>query len=120
VNGQVDDAGRALVSLDVRTSVLSTIQPLTAWIDTAFTGELVVPRSVIQQLQLPQSAAIMARLADGSEVLLETYQCLISWFGRDRIVEVIENDGQYALLGIGMLMERRIEIDYRSKEITVE
>ena len=118
--GQVDESGRALLELQVRRSEDDKPQSLWAWIDTAFTGDLVVPRAMIEQLDLPQSAAVMARLADGSQVVLETYQCVVDWFGDDRLIEVIENDGQFALLGTGMLMDRRIEIDCRTKGIVID
>jgi clan AA aspartic protease len=84
---------------------------VTAWVDTAFTGELVIPRGTIERLGLRQSAAVMAGLADGTRVVLETYSCIVQWFGHERIVEVVGNDGQFPLLGVGMLRDRRLEIE---------
>ena len=86
---------------------------MAAWVDTAFTGELVVPRATIDRLGLTQSSAVMAGLADGKEVVLETFSCVIQWFGEERRIEVIESNGQYALLGTGLLRGRKLEIDYR-------
>lgn len=62
----------------------------------------------------------MAGLADGTQVVLETYTCVIEWFGQKRIVEVVENEGQFPLLGVGLLKERRLEVDYRRKTVVVE
>jgi predicted aspartyl protease len=120
VNGAVDEAGRALVTLRIRPADRSAGSDLPAWIDTAFTGELVVPRREIVALGLKQSAAVMAKLADGSEVVLESYSCLLEWFDGETLVEVIENDGDFALLGVGLLLGRRLEIDYRFKSIRIE
>jgi clan AA aspartic protease len=120
VNGEVDDSGRALIVLRMRPSAEAGATPVVAWVDTAFTGEVVIPRATIQRLRLPQSAAVTAGLADGTQVVLETYTCLVEWFGQERIVEVIGNDGQFPLLGIGMLRDRRLEIDYRSRTLLIE
>src|SRR5689334_8539781 len=120
MNGYVDDSGRALLDLSVTAAAGSSPAALTVWIDTAFTGELVVPRELIESLSLPQSAAVMAGLADGSQVVLETYTCLLDWFGATRSVEVIANDGQYPLLGVGLLQDRRLAIDYPKRTIELQ
>jgi clan AA aspartic protease len=73
-----------------------------AWVDTGFTGDLVVPRSIIESLGLNPSGAIDGVLADGTQTLLETYHCEIEWFGRARSLEVIANSGEMSLLGVGL------------------
>jgi clan AA aspartic protease len=119
VNGQVDRADRALIVLDVRSTEAAESVELTAWIDTAFTGELVIPRSIIEQLQLPQSSAVMAGLADGTQAVLETFSCVVEWFGDERRVEVIEIAGHLPLLGIGLLRSCKLEIDYRLRTVVI-
>ncbi len=120
MNGEVDPSGRAIVNLLVRSSAGADASLLPAWVDTAFTGELVIPRKTVKKLGLQQSAAITAGLADGTQVVLETYSCIIDWFGQRRIVEVVENEGQVPLLGVGLLHDRRLEIDYRLRTVVVE
>lgn len=120
MNGQVDDAGRALIVLKARAAEDKGPADLTAWIDTAFTGELVVPRATISALSLAQSASVLARLADGTQVVLESYSCIVEWFGVERVVEVVENDGQFALLGVGLLRDHRVEINYPSRSVFIE
>jgi clan AA aspartic protease len=120
VNGNVDSAGRALVLLRVWSSEDAEPIELTVWIDTAFTGELVIPRERIEALGLPQSAAVLAGLADGRKVVLDSYSCLVDWFGEPRLVEVIANEGQFPLLGVGLLREHRLKIDYRSRTLVID
>lgn len=120
MNGEVDQAGRALIPLRVRPSKDADATDLKAWIDTAFTGEVAIPRATIEKLGLRQSAAVMAGLADGTQVVLETYGCTIEWFGQQRPVEVIQNEGGFPLLGIELLRDRRLEIDYRSATLTID
>ena len=120
MNGEVDNSGRAIVSLLVRAFADADATRLAGWVDTAFTGELVIPRATIERLGLRQSGAVSAGLADGTQIVLETYSCVVKWFGGPRIVEVVENDGQVPLLGVGLLRDRRLEIDYRARTVLIE
>jgi clan AA aspartic protease len=118
--GHVDNSGRAIMSVPVRATHVAPISAIQAWIDTGFTGDLVLPQRTIEELALQHSVTVRAILADGSEVVLKTYSCTIDWFGEERHLEVIANDGDYPLLGIGLLRDRDLHISYRTGGITVE
>jgi clan AA aspartic protease len=118
--GYVDGSGRALISVSIRASTTATDYALDVWIDTGFTGDIVVPQRLINDLKLPPSATVKAVLADGSEVTLLTHTCSIDWFGSNQQLEVIANDGEYPLLGVGLLLGRDLHISYRSGEITID
>ena len=120
MTGNVDHDGRALVLLRLWADADSPPSELKAWIDTAFTGELVIPRATIERLRLLKSAEVPAILADGTTIFLESYSCFLRWFGKDRRVEVVESDGQLPLLGIGLLRDRRLVVDYRASIVTLE
>ena len=60
MNGWVDSSGRALIRITVKPSTRSLPMELEAWVDTGFTGELVLPQERISALGLPQSATVMA------------------------------------------------------------
>ncbi len=51
-----------------------------------------VPRSSVERLALQQTGTIDGILADGTQVLLETFYCEIEWFGKNRSFEVIANE----------------------------
>ncbi|MEX2138698.1 MAG: clan AA aspartic protease [Pirellulales bacterium] len=93
---------------------------LTVWIDTGFTGDLVISRQTIRQLGLRQSSAVMAELADGKLVLLDTYSCTIEWFEEERVVEVVESEGEFPLLGVGLLSHHNLMIDYEAKTVSLD
>lgn len=120
MNGSVDENGRALLDLTIRSTRNETPDEITAWIDMAFNGELVVPRTMLETVGLEQSAGIRARLADGNEVTLESYSCRLDWFGETRAVEVIASDGQMPLLGIGLLLGHRLMVDYTDLSVSLE
>ena len=93
MHGHVDSAGRALVHLRLTSEATATSMEVEAWIDTGFTGDLVLPQDQIAALGLPHSAVVTAELGDGSAMVLEVYSCLTEWFGHVQQIEVIANTG---------------------------
>ena len=77
MKGEVDGSGRAILRISESNGVSNTTQTIEAWVDTGFTGDLVVPRSIIESLGLEPSGAIDGVLADGTQTILETYHCEI-------------------------------------------
>lgn len=120
MNGTVDEFGRALVTLTIRADLDAEPTEIQAWIDTAFNGELVIPKRMVESAQLVQTAGIDARLADGNAVTLESFTCILNWFGEDVAVEAIANDGEYPLLGIGLLIGHSLTVDYTELTVTIE
>lgn len=120
MNGYVDSFGRALVSILVRPPGANSFHKIHVWIDTGFNGELVLPQQQIDEFRLPESGTIKAVLADGSEVALRRYFCLVKWFGVERELEVIANDGEFPLLGFGLLTGYDLYISYRSGNILID
>ena len=120
MNGVVDEIGRAVVRIGVRSGSGTEFVEVPAWVDTAFNGELVIPQPMIETIGLEQSGGIRARLADGHEVTLESYTCELTWFGDKRIVEVVANDGQLPLLDVGLLIGHRLTVDYTELTVNIE
>jgi clan AA aspartic protease len=120
VNGRGDDEDRALLIIGLRPGRRAIPVDITVWIDTAFTGDLVLPRSQIASLGLPVKMAVPAVLADGTEIEVDTYSAYLDWFGRARRIEVISNDGRFPLLGMGLLRGRMLYIDYAAGTLTLD
>lgn len=114
MRGKVDNGGRALVTVNLRKSASAEVVTDEVWIDTGFTGDLVLPASAIEGLKLEPSGSIDATLADGSQIALSTYSCMIEWFGNVKTLEIIANDGECPLLGVGLLLGLELRIDYRN------
>jgi predicted aspartyl protease len=79
-----------------------------------------MPKKLIEAAKLIQTGGIEAKLADGSGVMLESYTCIVSWFDQDVPVEAIANDGEFPLLGIGLLIGHRLSIDYTKLTVFIE
>jgi clan AA aspartic protease len=117
--GKVDNGGRSLLSVVLRSNPTSAASTMDVWIDTGFTGDLVLPQTFIDELRLLKSGSVDAILADGSQIELFTYTCVIEWFGSMRKLEVIANDGDYPLLGVGLLLGMELRIDYRNLKLSL-
>ena len=117
MNGVVDDQLRALIRVPVAASREGARQEITAWIDTAFNGGLVIPRRKIVELGLVKQSSAEAILANGNVVDVETYVCFLDWFGASYETQVVANDGEFPLLGTMLLDGRRLTIDYVSKTV---
>ena len=116
--GRVDEFGRALVPIKLKNSTLPAVE-LDGWIDTGFVGELVLPRELIQSMNLVRSTMVLASLADGTETLLESFTCLIDWLGAEKKVEVIASSGRLPLIGVGLLQAHQLIVDYPRKAISL-
>lgn len=119
MNGFVDEELRALIDIDMSANVDGRTQPLQVWVDTAFNGGLVIPRQTIARLGLKQASSTDAILADGSFVEMETFSCVLHWFGKTYRTQVVANDGHYPLLGTVLLAGRKLFIDYEQSTLTL-
>jgi predicted aspartyl protease len=119
MTGIVDDSGRALLPNKLRHPTTTGETLVQAWVDTGFTGELVLAQKDVAFHGFPVGQAVRATLADGSEIVLDTFACLLEWFGEWKEIEVIVNSGQFPLLGIGLLQGHELHVDYSKKCLSV-
>ena len=112
MTGHVDGQLRALLRLPLAASRDGPRQDVEAWVDTAFTGGLALPRPVVAGLGLPQEASTDAVLADGRTVTVEMFGCYLDWFGGTYQTQVVAGDAALPLLGTQLLAGRRLIIDY--------
>jgi clan AA aspartic protease len=119
MTGRVDDYGRALVSITVRHPASAVSATWDAWIDTGCTGELLLPKVHIGALGLPCSGQVKAALGDGSVVFMDTYTCLVDWFGKSKQIEVIGNDGRFPLIGVGLMGDCELTVNYHTRMVAL-
>ena len=120
MKGFVDSQGRALLTVPIRNSPDGTATPVEVWIDTGFTGDLVLPKAQIEQLGLAESLIIPTILADGREADVESFVAWLDWFGELQEVEVCASSGQNVLLGVRLMLGRRLVVDYKSTALSLE
>lgn len=91
-----------------------------AWIDTGFTGTLLLTADQVNLLGLERTAVVPGTLADGSRTLFETYASEVEWLGEARAVEAIAGTGRFALLDIGLLQDLTLRVDYPARTVTLQ
>jgi clan AA aspartic protease len=119
MTGVVDGFGRALVPIRLRGPATGKFQQLDAWIDTGFTGEIVLPKPVNNSLGLTRANVVRAELGDGSEAVFDTHACTLEWFGELKEIEALESTGEHPLLGVSLLKGHKLVVDYHLDRVSV-
>ncbi|XZE36710.1 hypothetical protein SH501x_002294 [Pirellulaceae bacterium SH501] len=115
----IDEENRAMVELQVANHAKGQRKTIHAWIDTAFDGHLVMPKSEIEHLTLGVLADTEAVLADGSKARLRCYYGIVECMGRIVPVQVVENAGGLPLIGTALLSSVDLRINYRERVCTL-
>ena len=109
-----------MLTIPVCCSPNGSESPIEVWVDTGFTGDLVLPISRINELGLRASSVVETAMADGREISLDSFVAWVDWFGELEEVEVIASSGQNVLLGVRLLLGRRLVVDYRTLHVELE
>jgi clan AA aspartic protease len=112
LTGRVDPQGRALLAIEVGNPSGNPSLTCEVWIDTGFNGFLVLPQSWVASLGLPLESTGRAVLADGSQIDVKSYLGQLDWFGDTMLIDIIASEGIDGLMGVGLLMGHKLEIDY--------
>ncbi len=89
-------------------------------VDTGFNGELLLPRSLLEDLGFRYSMTSEAELADGSIVETTLYSGTIRWFGEERTVQVVASESEDGLLGTEMLFGVTLFMDLDEDRVILE
>jgi predicted aspartyl protease len=117
ISGIVDDYGRALIPLVLAHPSTGGTITVEAWIDSAFTGYLLLTPDQASQLGLARSNTVTGRVATGSEVTFETASYVVAWFDRMQPTEAVISPGAFALVGIHLMSDCTVEIDYPARRV---
>jgi len=82
-------------------------------IDTGYTGDLMLPRAIVDELGFILRGVQSAILGDGSLKMFEMYVGSVIWDGQVRRVEVNASETE-SLVGMGLLEDYKLEIEGRS------
>ena len=110
--GIVNDAMEATVILNVMADNDENI-PITFVIDTGATGDVSLPQSVIDFLDLPlaeDADNIVITLADGTTGPGRLYLARVLWHNRIRHIEVVNLEGA-PLMGMALLYGSNLNVD---------
>jgi len=89
-------------------------------VDTGFNDCLYLPEETITDWKLPFVISTPVSYADGSTVITDLYEANVIWFGATKRVTVVAGPaGCDALLGMGLLVGHRIELDEQQWEVRI-
>lgn len=107
--GSVNDSREAIIQIAVLGND-GKIEGVRAVIDTGYTGDLMLPRETIDELELTLRGVQDAVLGDGSITVFEMYAGSVIWDGQIRRVEINASETEL-LVGMGLLEEYKLEIE---------
>jgi clan AA aspartic protease len=112
MSGRVDEYGRALVMVRLFGPTEGDSISREAWVDTAFTGELLVSPDLCAQLNLRRIGTTPVLQSDGIAQQRHRYECEVEWLGGRRLVTVISGTTRLPLVGVHLLEDSILTIDY--------
>ena len=84
-----------------------------AHLDTGFTGELTLPKAVIERLGLALAGRSGSyRMGSGSAAAFNTYGGTVRWHDEIRLIEVLESEIT-PLVGVGLLWDNNLSIEFK-------
>jgi clan AA aspartic protease len=110
LEGKINELGEAIIQLAVKG--LRTQAKVDAVIDTGFSGDLCLPIQVAIQIGLELCGVEFYELADGSIQRTNVFRAKVEWFEEEKEVEVILTESRSALIGTGMLIGKKLEMDF--------
>ena len=95
-------------------------QEVTVLLDSGFSGDLWLPREVLDRLGWPEVSAVSCQLADEQEIERPVHLGKFKLFGKDLTAYAIEGTGSSALVGMHLFREVRIELSLLRNVVSVK
>ena len=111
IEGRINHQYEPVVTIAI---VSPTGEPreLEAVVDTGFNGFIILPKDLVEELDLPFLNSSQAFLADDREVNVQVHQVILNWNGVRRTVRATAS-GTTALVGMQLMTDHRLEMDIR-------
>jgi clan AA aspartic protease len=109
--GSVNANREAIIQIAVM-SDSKQLKSVKAVIDTGYTGDLMLPKAIVDELELSFRGIQEAILGDGSIKMFGMYVGSVIWDGQIRRIEINASETE-SLIGMGLLEEYKLEIEGR-------
>jgi predicted aspartyl protease len=94
-----------IIELEINNNKISLI------LDTGFNGHLMLPKRIIEIMDLTQEGFIDYRTAEGSNNMSELYSVIVKIMDHIRKVPVIATDSNFSLAGIRLFNQFKIILE---------
>lgn len=106
IDGYFDSLGCPRVKIEASTG--QVFEPV---LNTAFTGELWMPKEILKSLGFVSRGTVKVELPDGAIKPAELFAGSINWFGQKLRVSAVASGDQSACVGMGILRHVSLRID---------
>ena len=117
--GKVSEQGWPLVSVRVVNPATGAALDIDAAIDTGCSNGLVLLWDQVFAFGLKKAETTRATLADRRTVMFACYLTEVEWFGDLRTVRTFGSAGPHALVGLGLLEDLILTIDYPARTVSL-
>lgn len=117
IAGRVNEAPEPLVPVRLVGGPAGELE-IECVVDTGFTGALVLPRAVVEQLGLPVVTHEEFRMVGGARDSADIALAQVHWLGEVRRVDVIVKEAY--LIGAALLAGARLTVDYGGGTVLIE
>jgi clan AA aspartic protease len=117
IAGRVNEAPEPVVSVRLVGGPVGELE-VECVVDTGFTGALVLPRTVVEQLGLPVITHEEFRMVGGARDSADIALAQVHWLGEVRRVDVIVKEAY--LVGAALLAGARLTVDYGAGTVLIE
>jgi len=106
IDGYFDELGCPTVRIEAAMG-----QVFETALNTAFSGELWMPRNILRSLGFVSRGSVDVELPDGTLKPAELFAGNIIWFGQKLRVSAADSGGRSACVGMGLLRRVSMRID---------
>ena len=117
IAGRVNDVSEPVIALQLVGGAAGDAE-VECVVDTGFTGALVLPRAVVDQLGLPIVTHEEFRMVGGVRDSADIVLAQVHWLGEVRRVDVIVKEAY--LVGAALLAGARLTVDYAAGTVLIE
>jgi predicted aspartyl protease len=118
LQGTIDTVGQIHVSIELITAHGERLT-FAALLDTGFTGSIGVRGALLPALGWQQHGYVEADLASGTETLPVLIGQVV-FDGRHQVVRAIVITSDDVIIGLALLRDKRLLVDFRSGDVTIE
>ncbi len=106
IDGYFDEAGSPRVRIEAGTG--QVFEPV---LNTAFSGELWMPKNLLRSLGFVSRGSVRVEFPDGTLRPAELFAGNIMWFGQKTRISAVDSGTESTCVGMGLLRDVSIRID---------
>jgi len=88
-------------------------------LDTGFNGSLLLPREFVEENSMLFVGREKVIMVEEISTEIDTAAAKVNWLGKDLLLHVFVSETDEALIGVEMLVDSLLEIDYKNQTVKI-